>query len=166
MGRLFDGVAAITLGIGEAQFEGELAMRLEAVCNPTTTEAYDLPLDESAELPQFDWRPLLRQVCADCQASTPAGIMAMKFHRAIAVAVECIAERFSDLPVVLTGGCFQNRMLTELTAERLSCHSQAVGLPGLIPPNDGGLAAGQLAVASARFGSLGEATKRGDSPCV
>ena len=151
VGRLFDGVAAIILGIGEALFEGEPAMRLEAVCDPAETGAYDLPIDHSAELLQLDWRPLIRQVCNDRQANIPAGRMAMKFHRALATAVENIAGIHAELPVVLGGGCFQNRVLTELIAERLHGRAQPVGLPGQIPPNDGGLAAGQLAIGLARL---------------
>ena len=151
VGRLFDGVAAIILGIGEALFEGDPAMRLEAVCDPAETAAYDLPIDDSTELLQLDWRPLIRQVCNDHQASVPAGRMAMKFHRALATAVENIAGIHAEFPVVLGGGCFQNRVLTELIAERLHGRAQPVGLPGQIPPNDGGLAAGQLAIGLARL---------------
>jgi hydrogenase maturation protein HypF len=58
------------------------------------------------------------------------------------------------MPVVLTGGVFQNRVLTELVTEMHNDESQPLGLPGTLPPNDGGLAAGQLAVAAARGGLL------------
>ena len=81
----------------------------------------------------------------------------MKFHRSIAAAVESVADRFEHFPVVLGGGCFQNRILTELIAEGLTRRIQPVGLPGMIPPNDGGLAAGQLAVGRARLSQPTEA---------
>ena len=91
----------------------------------------------------------------------------MKFHRALACAVASIASAFSDWPVVLTGGCFQNRILTELIAERLKGHSQPLGLPGIIPPNDGGLAAGQLAIGQARLKrGLVTSTNREDESCA
>ncbi|REJ92467.1 MAG: carbamoyltransferase HypF [Planctomycetota bacterium] len=151
VGRLFDGVAAIILGIGEALFEGEPAMRLEAACDPGEAGAYDLPIDDSADLFQLDWRPLIRELCKDRQRNAPAGRMAMKFHRGLTAAVESIVGKYADVPVVLGGGCFQNRVLTELTAERLGVRTQPVGLPGIIPPNDGGLAAGQLAIGLARL---------------
>ena len=157
MGRLFDGVAAIVLGIGEAQFEGELAMRLEAACDSAADGSFDLPVDDTADIPQLDWRPLIRQLCDDCRSGTPVGAMAMKFHRSIAAAVESVADRFEHFPVVLGGGCFQNRILTELIAEGLTRRIQPVGLPGMIPPNDGGLAAGQLAVGRARLSQPTEA---------
>ena len=52
--------------------------------------------------------------------------------------------------MVLCGGVFQNKLLTELIAEMQSGFPQPLGLPGVIPTNDGGLAAGQLAVAAAK----------------
>ena len=166
-GRLFDGVASIILGTGLAQFEGDLAMRLEAVCDQKSTGQYELPVDDSSGLLQLDWRPVIRQLCSDRHAGETNGTMAMKFHRALACAVASIASAFSDWPVVLTGGCFQNRILTELIAERLKGHSQPLGLPGIIPPNDGGLAAGQLAIGQARLKrGLVTSTNREDESCA
>jgi hydrogenase maturation protein HypF len=55
------------------------------------------------------------------------------------------------LPVVLAGGAFQNRLLTELVVERMAEYRQPLGLPGVIPPGDGGLAAGQLAIMTSRW---------------
>jgi hydrogenase maturation protein HypF len=52
--------------------------------------------------------------------------------------------------VVLSGGCFQNRFLAERTLEALEASGRRVYLHGQIPPGDGGLAVGQLAVALAR----------------
>ncbi len=77
----------------------------------------------------------------------------MRFHRSVARAIAAIASHYPQRPVVLSGGCFQNRVLTELVAHELRDHPQRVGLPGVIPPNDGGLAAGQLAVAFAKLNS-------------
>lgn len=151
VGRLFDAVAAIVLKTRESFFEGEPAMRLEAACDPSASGEYELPLDENVEPKQLDWRPMIRQLRDDQKNAATAGSMAMRFHRAIATAVARMVSRFPDYPVVMSGGCFQNRILTELIAERLSLHPQPVGLPGVIPPNDGGLAAGQLAVAQARL---------------
>ena len=54
--------------------------------------------------------------------------------------------------VALTGGCFQNRLLTERAAERLERAGFEVLLHRLVPPNDGGISLGQIAVAAARLG--------------
>ena len=72
----------------------------------------------------------------------------MRFHRGIAAAVLAAAHRYQNYPCTLSGGVFQNRTLLEL----LSHASNHVDLrfPGRIPINDGGLALGQLVVASAR----------------
>jgi hydrogenase maturation protein HypF len=74
----------------------------------------------------------------------------MRFHRGLARGIVRVCRLRPELPVVLTGGVFQNRLLTELVAELWDNESQPLGLPGIIPPNDGGLAAGQLAVAAAK----------------
>jgi hydrogenase maturation protein HypF len=73
----------------------------------------------------------------------------MRFHRAVATGLLHVAHRFSPRPIVLSGGVFQNRVLVELIAHEHAGAPQPLGLPGSIPPNDGGLAAGQLAVALA-----------------
>lgn len=145
MGRLFDAAASIILSIAEVQYEGEAAMRLEAVADRTIAGCYPLPLSPG-EPPQLDWRPLFAALWADRQAGGSPASMAMRFHRALAAGLVTVARRFADLPIVLGGGVFQNRLLTELVVELLD-GSERLKLPGRIPPNDGGLAAGQLAVA-------------------
>lgn len=72
----------------------------------------------------------------------------MRFHRGLAAAIQSVCNHWPTLPVVLGGGVFQNRVLVELLAASWPSHGRLLGLPGCIPPNDGGLAAGQLAVAS------------------
>jgi hydrogenase maturation protein HypF len=98
---------------------------------------------------ELDWRPLVRQVLRDRAAGVSPGAMAMRFHRGLAAAIFQACRAYPTLPVVLGGGVFQNRVLVELLAEHFSASDQLRGLPGTIPPNDGGLAAGQLAVAAA-----------------
>ncbi|MEW4527194.1 carbamoyltransferase HypF [Maioricimonas sp. JC845] len=151
MGRLFDAAAALILDLDNAGFEGEPAMRLEAACDPAAAGTYELAVDDSAAPLRLDWRPLIQQIVRDRAADVPRGTMATRFHRAIATAVARIVARFEQYPVVPCGGCFQNRILSEMIAEQLAGHPQPVGWPGQIPPNDGGLAAGQLAVAAAQL---------------
>jgi hydrogenase maturation protein HypF len=143
-GRLFDGIATLILGIESCQFEGQAAMLLESTCDLTAAGQYHFIIQES--LPKVvDWRPVVRQVLNDRQAGVHPATMAMRFHRGLACAIFDFC-RDSSLPVVLSGGVFQNRTLVELLAERFSGHDHEVGFPSLIPPNDGGLAAGQLAI--------------------
>lgn len=149
-GRLFDGVAALALGISHCQFEGQAAMMLEAACDSQERGSYPMPVS-SGQTRELDWRPLIAAVLRDRATGIEPGIVAMRFHRGLARAVASLCHAYAPLPIVLGGGVFQNRVLVELIAEELADSGQALGPPGLIPVNDGGLAAGQLAVAAARW---------------
>lgn len=146
-GRLFDAAAAIVLGIRHSQFDGQPAMWLEAAANRAADGAYELPV-RKGRLWTLDWRPLITAILADRLAGEDRGTMAMRFHRAVAAGIVSICRHWSSLPVVLTGGVFQNRLLSELVLEESAGDTRPWGLPGVIPPGDGGLAAGQLAVAA------------------
>ena len=144
-GRLFDAAACLILSVTDAQFDGEPAMRLEAAADRSAHGQYPLPLTAD-DPPQLDWRPLFAALWADCRNRTDAAVMAMRFHRSLATGMAALTRRYPELPVVLSGGVFQNRLLTELLVEGLD-GTPRLRLPGRIPPNDGGLAAGQLAIA-------------------
>lgn len=150
MGRLFDGVAAIVLGIDRCYFEGEAAMRLESSCIQLDDTAYTTAFSEDEPF-EIDWRPMIREILRDLEGGLASGRIAMKFHRTIATCLWQIANRFPKFPVVLTGGVFQNRILVERVSDLFRNHLSPLGLPGRIPPNDGGLAAGQLIVANSRM---------------
>lgn len=144
-GRLFDGVAALILGVTRADFEGQPAQLLEAVSDRSELQRYQFSL-EAGQVKVIDWRPVVQQILDDrCEGVTPAA-MAMRFHRGLAQIIATVGRDYRQLPIVLGGGVFQNRLLVELLVENLSQHPQPIGLPGIIPPNDGGLAAGQLAI--------------------
>lgn len=156
-GRLFDGVAALLLGITLAEFEGQGAMLLEANTDPDAPGEYPLVVTAGDSL-ELDWRPLVREALADRTAGISPSTIATRFHRALAGGIANVATMFADCPVVLAGGCFQNKLLTELIVERLPDASE-VATPGEIPTGDGGLAAGQLTVAAARV-------NQGWQPCA
>lgn len=144
-GRLFDGVSALVMGAYTAEFEGQPAQLLEAICDPFDKLSYDFHLSPKSDR-EIDWRPVIRQLLEDRLAGASPGQLAMRFHRGLARVIATVCRGFPDLPVILTGGTFQNKVLVELVAELLDDDPQPVGLPGTIPVNDGGLAAGQLAV--------------------
>jgi hydrogenase maturation protein HypF len=159
IGRLFDVVAALVLGTHEVSYEGEAAVWLEAVADPAAAGAYPLPLlpPEACEpaagdraIARGDWRPMLAAILADLAAGVEAGVIAARFHNALARWAAVVASRQPLLEVVLSGGCFQNRLLTERTLEAIGRVNRRVYFPGQIPTGDGGLAVGQLAVAMAR----------------
>jgi hydrogenase maturation protein HypF len=131
-------------------------MRLEAACDPTAHGEYAWDF-EPGDPVQLDWRPALQALLADRKRGVAAGAMAERFHRGVASTMIDVVRRLSRTseipsraPVVLSGGVFQNRRLVELLIERWPADSGPLGLPGRIPPNDGGLAAGQLAIALAQ----------------
>jgi hydrogenase maturation protein HypF len=148
-GRLFDAAAVFILDLEEADFEGQLAMLLEARADREAAGEYDFPVRSGTPF-QLDWRPLVVAVVRDRAAGVPPATMSMRFHRTLARTIVRICEDYRDYPVILSGGVFQNRLLTELILELMPDDlGSRIGLPGVIPPNDGGLAAGQLAIAAA-----------------
>lgn len=149
-GRLFDAAACLILGHSHSAYEGQAAMCLESICDPATQATYSFAVDETRVPHKIDWRPVFQAVVSDRRTGLPRGIMAMKFHRGLANLVKEVALNNPWLPVVLQGGVFQNRVLTELIAEGWPADGAPLGLPGRIPPNDGGLAVGQL-VGAIRF---------------
>ena len=92
-----------------------------------------------------DWEPMVRAILSDVSSGAGAGLISAKFHNTLAGAIAKMALRIGENRVVLTGGCFQNRYLTERT---VSCLERAGLRPywhQRIPPNDGGIALGQVA---------------------
>ncbi len=153
MGRLFEGIAALIGGFSHATFEGEAAMRLESTCNAELSDAYHLEVGNQSPF-ELDWRPLVRELVADLASNLSEGTIAMKFHQAIAECIALLGLRFPEMPIVLAGGVFQNRTLVELVDQRLREQSSQYTMPYRVPPNDGGLALGQLAIAASRMEKL------------
>ncbi len=144
IGRLFDAVAALALEVSRSDFEGQPAMLLESLCERRTGTIDFVKTDVEGNL---DWRPLVRRVWQDLTNGVPTSRVAEVFHHSLAQFAVATARRHPELPVVLSGGVFQNRFLVESIIEQLGADASRIGLSEMIPPNDGGLAAGQLAVA-------------------
>lgn len=153
-GRLFDGVAAL-LGIWQrSTFEGEAAMALEQLADPAERGAYSLPLVRQPGTPALlDWRPLVAELLRDVASRVPTATSAARFHNAMVNAAVLAARHAGVETVALTGGCFQNRLLVTRAADALERAGFRVLLHRHVPPNDGGISLGQLAVAAARVGA-------------
>jgi hydrogenase maturation protein HypF len=151
-GRLFDVLGALALGRGRSRYEGQVAMALDGAADPVEPGRYPFPLEQGEAPWRLDWRPLLRAAVEDLLAGRPAGTVSARFHRSLSAAtaelVRAAAARHGRLPVVLTGGCFQNARLAEGVLEELG-GDFAVYLHGQVPPGDGGIALGQALVADA-----------------
>lgn len=151
-GRLFDAWAALCGLRQRMSHDGQAAMALErAACGADRETPCEFPVREMhGESPALtlDWEPALRTLLSARQAGTPISAISQGFHSGLAAAIVAVAERVGERRVVLTGGCFQNVRLTEAAVGSLA----AAGFEPLwheqIPPNDGGIAFGQVAWAS------------------
>jgi hydrogenase maturation protein HypF len=156
MGRLFDAVAAICGLSPVISFEGQAAMALEFAADESEQAAYNVALSAcEAGVSQghdivADWEPLLLAVLADRAAGVPVARISARFHNALAEMAVDIARRVDpamQMPVVLSGGCFQNALLLERVRARLLAAGYAVYTHHQVPPGDGGVALGQVFVA-------------------
>jgi hydrogenase maturation protein HypF len=167
MGRLFDAVAALCGLAAEVSYEGQAAVALEAaawgaldpvagLCNrfEPDREAYAFELSHQGHGLVLDPRRALREVVADLASGTPVPAVAARFHatlaRATTDALVALAGGTGVELAVLSGGVFQNRLLLELVARATRAAGLQVLIPSRLPPNDGGISFGQVAVAVAR----------------
>jgi hydrogenase maturation protein HypF len=151
VGRLFDAVAALCGVRTEINYEGQAAIELEAACDPFERGSYPIVVDEHG----IDPRETIRAVVHDAAAGVSVGVIAARFHGALARAtvqacVQLAAARDTEV-VVLSGGVFSNRRLLGLTAEGLGRAGLRVLTPRALPPGDGGISFGQAAVAAWRL---------------
>lgn len=169
MGRLFDAAAAI-LGIcGQATYEGEPAIELEAAAwrtldgkiarFPDDNVGYSTSGPSWLDGPDvLDQKALFEALLEGIEAGAPADRLALDFHVAVArssarIATE-ICAREGIGTVALSGGVFMNRLLLQLLTRELKYAGLAVLVPHTVPVNDGCIAYGQAAVASARLAQI------------
>lgn len=162
-GRLFDAIASIAGVRDDVSFEGQAAMELEWLARQAPEESdagYPCDIADEGGMVTIDTRPLVRAACRDAASGRGPATIARRFHAGLAAIVAQVCVRLRARTgldaVVLTGGVFLNVRLT------LDCHARLVGAGfrvfrhGTVPPGDGGVSLGQLAVAAAR----------GGTPCV
>jgi len=151
VGRLFDAVAAIADLCQRIRFEGQAAMALEfALQGIETDDAYPFSLDVLSSPNLLNWAQVFKEVIHDLAQDMPVGMISAKFHNGLVEAVIAVAGCANIERVVLSGGCFQNRYLTERTVTRLQATGFRPYWHQRVPPNDGGVALGQLVAASQR----------------
>jgi hydrogenase maturation protein HypF len=159
VGRLFDAIASL-IGLRQTtQFEGQAAMDLE-FCAEIGADDYRFEVLETQKLDAaspliLDWMPMVQSIVADLEAGVSIPKISAKFHKTLVEMILAIAKRVGVEQVVLTGGCFQNKLLTAAAISALRaagfrpyCHRQ-------VPPNDGGIALGQI-MAALRHVTAGE----------
>jgi hydrogenase maturation protein HypF len=152
-GRLFDAVAVL-LGLRlRVNYEGQAAMELEALAEKGAfAELYRYDLNWREALWELDFSPMIRALVTDLERGKGREDMARTFHLTVAMAAadmcESIRSRTGLDRIVLSGGSFQNRLLTGDLCRLLREKEFTVFTHRLVPPNDGGLALGQAMVAA------------------
>ena len=154
-GRYFDALGALGLLRTRTSYEGQVALEWNLAARDESAPAYPFELAPVNGLLQADLRPLVREAALDLAGGVAPGRVSARFHETMAeVAVALVgraAERAGRLPVVLSGGCFQNARLAEGVRRGL-LPAFDVFAHGQVPPGDGGLALGQAVVADALAG--------------
>ena len=172
-GRLFDAAASLSGLRQTTAFEGQSAMAFEfaaAGAGPPMHAPYPFELRET-QLPteaafwnarsttpsqpdtvpfiEIDWRPALNSLVNDASRGEDVRVLSRRFHAGLAEAIVEVARKCQVERIVLTGGCFQNRLLLESAADQLTLAGFASFRHQRVPPNDGGIATGQALVAAA-----------------
>ena len=163
VGRLFDAVASL-IGLRQrVSFEGQAAMELEfAMAGRGSDEAYGFSIDDSrSTIPDsgqnrqsaignrqsllvVDWSAAIRQILENLRQDVPRSLISVKFHNMLSDVIVGVARSIGIERVVLTGGCFQNKYLTERTVQQLRESGLRPYWHQRVPPNDGGISLGQI----------------------
>ena len=160
-GRLFDAVASLAGLRQRMRYEGQAGMELEfALEGIETDENYPFPVESKhaasaadklyESVPKIfalDWAPMIRGIIQDVKRGVAVGEISAKFHNTLAEAIVAVARASGQERVALSGGCFQNRYLTERTVKRLEAEGFRAYWHQRVPTNDGGIALGQVVAA-------------------
>lgn len=163
VGRLFDAVASL-IGLRQrVSFEGQAAMELEfAMAGQSSDEAYGFsignfrsPTSDSGQdrssaignrksLLMVDWSAAVKQILENLRQDVPRSLISVKFHNMLSDVIVAVARGIGIERVVLTGGCFQNKYLTERAVQQLRESGLRPYWHQRVPPNDGGISLGQI----------------------
>ncbi len=136
VGRLFDAVASLT-GIAQVLgYEGESGLLIETEVHSEITDTYDYKIVDGI----IDWKPMLSAILNEASQKD----VAAKFINTLCTIIVDIAHKYPELPVVLSGGVFQNRYLVEQLLKQFKKERIRYYIQTDTPINDGGIALGQL----------------------
>jgi hydrogenase maturation protein HypF len=147
-GRLFDAFASLLDLRQMASFEGQAAMELEfALAGAKEDNSYPYVIRGEADTLWLDWEPMVRAVLAE--PAIDVATASARFHNTLVDMAAHVTTQIGERNVVLSGGCFQNRYLTERMVSRLLGAGYRPYWHQRVPPNDGGIALGQILAAQA-----------------
>ncbi|MFE7132838.1 Sua5/YciO/YrdC/YwlC family protein, partial [Streptomyces sp. NPDC057638] len=153
MGRLFDAVSSLAGICHRAGYEAQAAIELEGAAHAHgPADGYRFAVRHEDGLWVADPAPVLAEAVLDVRAGASPGLVAARFHDAVSALVRRLCalarERHGTATAALSGGVFANALLLSATARGLADDGFRVLRHRLVPPNDGGLALGQLMVAA------------------
>lgn len=102
---------------------------------------------------ELDWEPVVKSILEDISANAPVSLIAARFHNGLACAIAKVAQLCGRKKVLLTGGCFLNRKLTEKAVQQLTVSGFSPYCHQRVPPGDGGISLGQI-IAVSRTASI------------
>ncbi len=150
-GRLFDAIAALTRLRSHSHYEGQAALELEMAISGSSFTPYPYQLERQVGQWIFDPEPSVRAIVNNLLKGVDVGIISGRFHTTLAVMMVDVCSQiraaYGLRKVVLSGGVFQNRFLTEAILPLLHEQGFQPVTHSLVPPNDGGLALGQAVIA-------------------
>ena len=149
-GRLFDAIASL-LGVCDiSTHQAEAPVKLEQLASGEQQRRYFVLIEGES----ISMRPVFEGILEDLAVGIPATELSARFHNTLAWLLVEMAKRFRKQTgadkVVISGGCFQNRRLTEQLQRMFAEAGIPLFVPGRIPCNDGGVAVGQLAIAASQ----------------
>jgi hydrogenase maturation protein HypF len=151
-GRLFDAVAALIGLRGRVSYEGQAAIELEALAESVESgTVYPYESKSVEECVVSDFSPMIRSIVQDMESERSIAQIARGFHNTLSAATAevcgLIRKETGIERVVLSGGVFQNKLLSEGVYSLLAENGFHVFTQRLAPPNDGGIALGQAIIA-------------------
>ena len=160
LGRLFDAISFLAGICSLNTYEGQAAIELEKAATDQAVKPYSYELSSPVESEgealgpvELEWRPMIREIVADAESGAPARVIGSRFHATVAAmfadAVVWAAGRTAIQQVVLSGGCFFNRLFREGMIRNLTARGMAVATHRTVSPGDAGLSLGQAVIASA-----------------
>lgn len=144
IGRIFDGISFLLGGVGKMTFEAQAALYLEQlVKNKPADLRYSVSIKKNDGTLTIDWRPLVKSILIDIFQGIKRELIAEHFHAWCVQIILQVASYVNCPQIILSGGVFQNKILTSWAATLLQQKGYQVYWSEQIPPNDSGLAIGQ-----------------------